>query len=371
MYCIKCGKEIQNHAAFCPFCGNPSAARAQQTPQQAAPQQMPQQTPQAPHMAMPPQSGVSYGAGPHTAEKKSGGGKKIGIALAAMALIAAVIIAVSLNSPSSGSASQSPRSTTSPGTNAGVNNTAPQVQESEISLSDVRKGDIITFGSYEQDGNTANGAEPIEWEVLETDSDSVLLISKYVLDCEPYHAQLRDVTWEDCTLRRWLNSDFYSTAFTAAEQGRIMESDVINNDDAVFGTPGGNDTREKVFCLSIDEIFSYYKFNRINDDLGVYDSEALIAEATPYASDNGLVTHEITKDDYENQNTANLKGRNYSSACIGKTSAAWWLRSPGLKSDTAHTVDYTGSVGIEFKNVDGMMASRYMVGVRPAMRLRR
>ena len=28
-------------------------------------------------------------------------------------------------------------------------------------------GDIITFGSYEQDNDTSNGAEPIEWRVLD------------------------------------------------------------------------------------------------------------------------------------------------------------------------------------------------------------
>ena len=28
-------------------------------------------------------------------------------------------------------------------------------------------GDVITFGTYEQDNNLENGAEPIEWQVLE------------------------------------------------------------------------------------------------------------------------------------------------------------------------------------------------------------
>ncbi|MBQ6734237.1 MAG: hypothetical protein IJR00_04920, partial [Lachnospiraceae bacterium] len=336
-------------------------ARAQQTPQQAAPQQMPQQTPQAPHMAMPPQSGVSYGAGPHTAEKKSGGGKKIGIALAAMALIAAVIIAVSLNSPSSGSASQSPRSTTSPGTNSGVNNAAPQEQESEISLSDARKGDIITFGSYEQDGNTANGTEPIEWEVLEMDSESVLVISKHVLDCVPYHDTDEDVTWETCTLRTWLNSSFYST-FTAAEQSQIMESDVVNRDNEYYGTPGGNNTRDKVFCLSVDEIYLYYHFNANHDEDGWRASEALITGATPHPRNRSLITKDITKEAYESY----LKSENYSGACIGKRGVVWWLRSPG-ESGCACFVDGDGSAGwYQYFYMDG---DHY--GVRPAMRLRR
>lgn len=32
-------------------------------------------------------------------------------------------------------------------------------------------GDIIKFGHYEQDGNTANGKEEIEWQVLKVESD--------------------------------------------------------------------------------------------------------------------------------------------------------------------------------------------------------
>ena len=30
-----------------------------------------------------------------------------------------------------------------------------------------KRGDVITMGTYEQDGNTKNGAEPIEWMVLD------------------------------------------------------------------------------------------------------------------------------------------------------------------------------------------------------------
>ena len=77
------------------------------------------------------------------------------------------------------------------------------------------ENDVITFGSYELDGDTSNGAEPIEWEVLaEREDGAKLLVSKYLLTSMPYNEKLEDITWEECTLRSWLNEEFYEQAFT-------------------------------------------------------------------------------------------------------------------------------------------------------------
>lgn len=62
-------------------------------------------------------------------------------------------------------------------------------------------GDIVYFGSYEQDNNTSNGREDIEWLVLAKEGDKTLVISKYALDCRCYHTSyLEHVTWETCSL---------------------------------------------------------------------------------------------------------------------------------------------------------------------------
>ena len=66
-------------------------------------------------------------------------------------------------------------------------------------------GAVVTFGAYEQDNNTSNGKEKIEWIVLATEGDKSLVISKYILDCQPYNTSRAEVTWEICTLRTWLN----------------------------------------------------------------------------------------------------------------------------------------------------------------------
>lgn len=51
-----------------------------------------------------------------------------------------------------------------------------------------RIGESVTFGRYPQ---TESGDDdtPIEWTVVSLDGDTALLISRHVLDCQPYHAE--------------------------------------------------------------------------------------------------------------------------------------------------------------------------------------
>ena len=55
-------------------------------------------------------------------------------------------------------------------------------------------GSTVTFGSYEQDNDTSNGKEPLEWIVLSYQDGKSLLISKYGLDCQPYNTVRADMT---------------------------------------------------------------------------------------------------------------------------------------------------------------------------------
>ncbi len=74
----------------------------------------------------------------------------------------------------------------------------------------------VAFGAYEQDGNLDNGPEPIEWIIFDKEDDKMLLASKYILDAQYYYeinTSAEGIGWEDSTVRTWLNSDFYNTAF--------------------------------------------------------------------------------------------------------------------------------------------------------------
>jgi len=99
-------------------------------------------------------------------------------------------------------------------------------------------GDIIQFGEY-------------EWRVLDVQDSNAFLLSDSLLEQRPYHANGGDITWEHSSLRAYLNSEFYNN-FSEAERELIIETTVINHDHPQ-GTPGGNDTVDRIFLLSIDE----------------------------------------------------------------------------------------------------------------------
>jgi hypothetical protein len=95
-------------------------------------------------------------------------------------------------------------------------------------------GDIITFGSYDLDGNSDNGKEEMEWIVLTREDNKLYLISKYLLDKQQYASNMvkdgnffKSVTsWKQSTLRQWLNGTFYNDAFSAEEMNYIQSTTV-------------------------------------------------------------------------------------------------------------------------------------------------
>lgn len=115
------------------------------------------------------------------------------------------------------------------------------------------KGEIVIFGAYPQNSEDVSAKEPIEWLVLDRKDDCILYTSKYLLDCKPYHKELEKVTWATCTLRQWLNEDFYNLAFTAEEQKRILVSDVKNPCQA---------TEDRIFLLSNNEAETYFELEK-------------------------------------------------------------------------------------------------------------
>ena len=170
--------------------------------------------------------------------------------------------------------------------------------------------DYVTFG---HDKNS----QPIEWLVLEKSNGKALLLSKYILTNHRYNDERVDITWENCTMRKWLNSEYINTIFSKKEQGSILTTDVINNDNAQFGTKGGNNTKDKLFLLSIDEVNKYFST--------------------------------------DNQRAATYKGG---------SSRWWWLRSPGYYQYCAAIVDYSGDLG---EGGYGVSYDFGGAGVRPAL----
>ena len=197
-------------------------------------------------------------------------------------------------------------------------------QYNKIMISKGQVGSSIYFGSYEQDNDTTNGSENIEWLILAKEVNRILVISKYALDYQPYNTIDRNVTWEICSLRKWLNETFINTAFNLEEQNRIIITNVTADRNPSWNTSPGENTTDKVFLLSITEVNKYFS-----------SDEARQCEETIYC---------------------HAQGKNTDRQCW------WWLRSPGNSPRNAASVNHHGSV-----RDDGTDVANEYVPVRPAL----
>lgn len=175
-------------------------------------------------------------------------------------------------------------------------------------MADASVGDAVVFGMYEQNGNTADGAEKIEWIVLEKQDDKLLLISRKCLDTKPINETRSDVEWNQSTLFAWLNGEFAQNAFSETELASLIEADGA-----------------KVTVPSAEEAKKYYE----------YDSWRT-AEATEQAIKNGARV----------QN--------------GKT--WWWLLDKGEIASSNSYVYFNGTI-----RTDGLSVDYQSVAVRPMM----
>ena len=118
-------------------------------------------------------------------------------------------------------------------------------------------GDTFRFGQYPQGAN--GKVQPIEWRVLTVENGRALVISEKLLDCVKYNEGYTDVTWETCTLRKWMNGEFLNKAFSSSEQSKIATVTNQNPDNPEYGTQGGNATQDRIFALSIEEANQYFR----------------------------------------------------------------------------------------------------------------
>ena len=203
----------------------------------------------------------------------------------------------------------------------------------------VSVGDIIQFGGY-------------QWRVLEVQGGRALIITEHVIAERQYHHADVPVTWETSDIRRWLNNDFINR-FSESDRARIIQTTVINNDNLWFGTHGGNDTVDRIFLLSIDEVLRYF-----GDSGLVARGVAMSMDERDSAGDSfwwGGIS-----DRYNNARIA----RNLD----GSPSREWWLRSPGSRPGVAAVV-FSGCGDSRLcgaLNLGGYVPWR-QDGVRPAL----
>ena len=140
-----------------------------------------------------------------------------------------------------------------------ANNTEKNEENKDVAVSNAYNiGDFIKLGKYEQDNDIANGREDIEWIIVDVQEDKVLAVSKYGIDTQLFHRTREAVTWETSDLRKWLNNDFYNSAFSNDQQNKIISTLVTADKHPINDESTGNDTADKIFLLSISEANRYF-----------------------------------------------------------------------------------------------------------------
>lgn len=190
--------------------------------------------------------------------------------------------------------------------------------------------------------------EPLKWRVL--DSSTGLVVCDSIIDSQPYNNYILysgsecwgdssqtyyASNWEYSSLRKWLNEDFYNTAFSKTQQDRIKEL-TRENKSEYDSKYDSNPTSEKITLLSYDEVLNKnYGFSPLYTN-----DTARQCKGTDYAKCQGL----------------------WVSSSYGGTS--WWrLRSP-YYSFSAKDVDGDG-----WANGGGCDVNSTEGGIVPALNL--
>ncbi|MCL2373194.1 MAG: M28 family peptidase [Defluviitaleaceae bacterium] len=195
-------------------------------------------------------------------------------------------------------------------------------------------GDIINFGGY-------------SWVVLDIQDGHALIITEYahILRGGGYwHSLWGPVSWAMSDIRRYLNDDFYNR-FNEAEKAQIRETYVINNEnpwngtDLWYSSAGGENTMDKIFFLSVEEVVKYF------GDSGQMDKRP--ESAGPLRFVNWI------SDEYDYARV----GRNKEGAAL-----SWWLRTPGAVQRLVAFVDPIGNIAMY-----GTSSPQTPFGARPAL----
>ena len=218
-------------------------------------------------------------------------------------------------------------------------------------------GDMIEFGHF-------------NWIVLDVDGDYAKIMTEHVLvihyvsfglatsmqaGMPSYQVEALEryykggvfhyihfpVTWNTSSLRGYLNDEFLNS-FDEADRARIRETYVVTYDNpwyvgrgaTLHHSYGGENTIDKVFILSVEEILQYFgdsgQFHNRPDDRITWIA-----------------------DEYNSARIATNKEG---------TPMWWWSRSPGNRTRLMAGVDVAGNIYMA-----GMYANNYGGGTRPVL----
>jgi len=248
---------------------------------------------------------------PEPPPKKSPGKALIAVLAVAVVVLAGVVVWLAVR----GSADDDSKTQFSASSTTEEITTLPQLNYSV--------GDTVQFGPY-------------DWRVLNVQNGKALLLSEDIIEQRAYNSEYTEITWEACTLRAYLNGEFFEK-FNEEDRTRIALTRNENPDNTwgtVYGerynTPGGVPTDDYIFLLSVPEILKYYPGLKLDKDSD--------GDEWYYEADERLAAK------------FNING------------SWWWLRSPGKHQNYAAIVDHDGHV-----NLGGDAVDDETDGVRPAL----
>ena len=175
-------------------------------------------------------------------------------------------------------------------------------------MKEVKIGEVIPFGGY-------------QWRILDIQGNAALILTETMIGQHPYNNYAGGVTWADCSLRKYLNGEFYNK-FTTAEQSRIIPVMNKNQDNPWYGSSGGEDTLDYLFLLSMEEVVCKY-----------------------FGDSSKNLENRSTKQRYWFQKKDMNNSKRISS--FDGYIWWWWLRTPGRDNKRAVYIHGDGNIGIQ------------------------
>lgn len=184
--------------------------------------------------------------------------------------------------------------------------TTPSGRKNRIpaAIRSAQVGDFIRLGEQlRKDGKKVS----VQWLVLAREDERLLVISQNAIASWCYN--IADVTtdWAHCSLRQWLNGEFFHTTFSNAEQQIIPESPIPADMNPFYDIDPGCQVHDRVFLLSSIEARRYFATNSARSCMN--------PGATGIWASLGLAAN-----------------------------CEWWLRTPGERQDRAALVMRDGSI---------------------------
>lgn len=145
---------------------------------------------------------------------------------------------------------------------------APQTPPETTATALLKPGDTYSFADRDWTVLTVCGAEEIAPDAA-TGGKACLLLLNEDIGPLPYNDDLAVVSWETCSLRKYLNTEFIQDTLTPEDEKRVLTVKLSNASCTYLETKvsrGGSDTMDRCFALSADETKEYGRY--INSAIG-------------------------------------------------------------------------------------------------------